>query len=198
MATRTKVGVQAVLGATYLNAFYTTADADERTALGHVTFAGNTAAAFIYGVNSPRPARVKKTRASGRSVSSYADVDELAAAITAGWKLVSPARYRRATNSSLSKAVYLTYTVNGMSIDYAWRMPTETFTALGADFGNLGLKDAAAATLVIQKKLLWGGNDNKPPKAIKKNADGTIVSTFFDPSVMLPAGWSTSSGMLVA
>lgn len=193
MPNRKKVGVQPIAGSTFLYGFYTTLDSAESTALGHVDATTNTSSAFLYGVNSPTPARLTKIRDSGRSASSFADVDNVAAARAAGWRLIRPARYRRPTNTALSKVVYVKYSVNGFNINYAWRMPTDTYARIGSDRAALGILDATGGTAAAARDLVWGTNNPKPPKAIKKGADGSILSTFFDPDATLPAGWSSSA-----
>jgi hypothetical protein len=196
MADRTKVGVQPISGSAFLYGFYTTADATERTALGHTLHAGNTASAFLFGVNYPKPARLTRTRASGRSISSFCDVDQIATARAAGWKLIRPGRYKQGADTALSKAVFVEFKVNGIAIDYAWRMPTDTHTAIGdADRTSLGIKTAVGLTAANTRKLVWGCNNPKPPRAIKKTASG-MISTFYNPDNTLPTGWSSNSGYI--
>lgn len=193
MANRTKVGVQPIGTSNFLYGFYTSLDQAERNALGHVEAATNTASAFLYGVNSPKPARLTKIRDSGRSASSWCDIDQVSAARAAGWRLIKPARYKRPTNTALSRMVYVRYQVRSFQINYAWRIPTATYTAIGTDRATMGILDVASGSNAQIRDVVWGINNPKPPRAVKKSPDGSILSTFFDPSVTLPAGWSAFS-----
>jgi hypothetical protein len=189
---RTKVALLPITGADFLYGFYTSLDNAERTALGHILAATSENRTILYGVNSPKPGRMRRVRESGRSATSFVAPNRVAPAMAAGWKLVRPARFKRPANSPLSKMVYVKYKPGGgdTTVNYAWRMPTSTYDAIGAERAALGIRDVGTAGNATARELVWGCNNPKPPRATKDT--GTrLLSTFFDPDVTPPAGWST-------
>lgn len=194
MVERIKVSVQVSTRSTFFYGFLTNLDTDERAALGHKDFNAANAVTdgIIFGANSPKPARMKKVRASGRSANSFVDATKIATAKTAGWKLLKRPKARSARPSALSKPVYVEIPIGAISVKYAWRMPTDLYTAITAPtLASLGIKDAATETDNFD--LVWGVNNPKPPRAYKLNSDPSL-STFCNPDATIPAGWALLGG----
>lgn len=189
MAERTRVSVEVSTRSTFLYGFATSLDATDRTALGH-TAIGN-GDGVVFGANSPKPARVRKLRDTGRSVSSYISANIRNTGIPTGWKLTKRAKARVSRGGRLSKAVYVEISVGTTNVKYAWNMPNSLYTALGADRGTLGINDASNETDPYD--LVWGCTP-KPPRAYKVGTDGSVLSTFADPDATLPTGWAFSGG----
>lgn len=192
MANRTLVSVKPASRSNFRYGFYTTTDGAEQTALGQVVVVGGLASGVVFGANSPKPARMRKLRDSGRSANSYVDSANRTTAAQAGWKLTKKARARGVRASALSKPVYIKLKVGtgqtAVTIQYAWMMPTETYTAISADMAALGIKDVSATE---DRFDLVFGSSPKPPRAFKK---ATGLSTFCDPDATIPAGWSLTGG----
>ncbi len=188
MAERTRVSVKVSSRATFLYGFATSLDTGDQTALGHTAI--GTGSGVVFGANSPKPARVRKLRDSGRSVSSYISSTVRNQGIPTGWKLVKRAKARASRGGRLSKAVYVSLDVGSISIKYAWNIPNTVYDAIGADRTALGITDASTETDGFD--LVWGCTP-KPPKAYKVTATGT-VSTFACPDATLPAGWAFAGG----
>lgn len=174
---RRQVAVKPFNGATFLYGFATNVDAADGAVLGHVEKDAITGP-VVWRANMPKPARASKQKATGVS-SSFVSWDAISAARAAGWR-VGKAKLRTGSESTLTKTVYVT--VEG--IKYAWRMPNTTATNLG-DIAALGIKVATPA----DRDLVFGASLPKPPRA-KKVVSGSVVSTFYDPSTTLPAGFS--------
>lgn len=194
MAERVRVSVTPSTRSNFKYGFLSGADAGDRTALGQDPVTGALAAGVVFGANSPKPAVMRKIKADGRSTSSYVDAGSRTTAAAAGWKLVRPAKARRGSGGRFTNLVYVRFKVGagatGVNVQYAWRMPTTTYTAVGADRTPLGIKDVSATEDVFD---LVYGSSIKPPKASKRTATG-IISTFVDPDATLPAGWTLSGG----
>lgn len=153
--------------------------------LGHaeVTTVPNTG--YVFGANSPKPARATKD-VSGGTRSSWVGDGQIAAARAADWTVTNVFR-RVATSTARSKAVFVT--IGG--IKYGWQMPISTYNGLAADRTVLGIEDATANDL-----LVFGASYPKPPRVVKKVAAGqssprTTYSTFVDPAALdnLPEGY---------
>lgn len=194
MASGTKVAVQVSSRANFKYGFITRADTTTQTALGHDVITGALSAGVMFGVNSPKPAVMKKIKADGRSESSFVDYASRASAATAGWTTVHRAKARRSSGGRFTKLVYVKFkvgpTATAVSVQYAWRMPTTLYTALAADRVALGIKDVSSTEDAFD---LVYGSTQKPPRGYKQTATG-ILSTFVDPDSVLPAGWSLSGG----
>jgi hypothetical protein len=57
--------------------------------------------------------------------------------------------------------------VEGVTIQYAWRMPLATYTAIGGERAALGIRDVSSAEDLFD---LMFGSRPKPPRAIKVTA----------------------------
>lgn len=196
MASGTKVSVQVSTRANFKYGFTTQADTTDQNVLGHTPITGALAAGVMFGVNSPKPAVMKKIKSDGRSVSSFVDAGSRTSAATAGWTTVKRAKARRSTGGRFTKLVYVKFpvgpTASAVQVQYAWRMPTTLYTALAADRAALGIKDVTATEDAFD---LVFGSTQKPPKGYKYTATG-ILSTFVDPDATLPAGWALAGGEL--
>lgn len=192
MADRTLVSVKPSTRSNFRYGFYTAVDQTEQTALGHVVVVGGLASGVVFGANSPKPARMRKTLASGRSATSYVDSANRTSATQTGWKLVRRARARGVSASALAQPVYVRLSVGSgqtaVTIQYAWMMPKATYTAIGAARQNLGIRDVSASE---DRFDLVFGSSPKPPRAFNKT---TGISTFCDPDATLPDGWSMTGG----
>lgn len=165
--------------------FATNIDQTQGNQLGHTDVSAGIPTGYVFGANSPKPARASKRYATG-TVSSFVDADQVAAARAQNWK-IGTGRLRRGGSSGRSKTVYVT--LGG--INYAWQMPDDTAARIGS-LASLGIREATGA----ETDLVFGATTPKPPRA-KKAIGGTgesqtIISTFYDPSASLPAGWSAS------
>ncbi|MCU0525164.1 MAG: hypothetical protein MUF72_10095 [Elainella sp. Prado103] len=191
----TRVSVKASARSNFSYGFITQVDSDERTQLGHTPIVGALAAGVMFGVNSPKPARAFKVRATGRTVSSFVDAGSRTSALAAGWRISKRAKARGKGSGAFSKPVYVLFEtgsgVGAVNIKYAWNMPLDTYTAIGTARTGLGIRDIA--TTDDNFDLVFGGYP-KPTKAYKRNADGTTISTFAGSDAELPAGWALVGG----
>jgi len=194
MASGTKVSVQVSSRSNFKYGFITRADSTTQTALGHDVITGALSAGVMFGVNSPKPAVMKKIKSDGRSESSFVDQASRSSAAAAGWTLVKRAKARRASGGRFTKLVYVKFPVGSgttaVNVQYAWRMPLTLYTELAADRVALGIKDVSATEDAFD---LVYGSTQKPPRGYKQTATG-VLSTFVDPDATLPAGWALSGG----
>lgn len=195
MPAGTRVSVKASTRSNFSYGFITRLDTDDQTALGHVPVAGALAAGVVFGANSPKPARMAKTKASGRTNSGFVDAASRATATAAGWKLTKRARAKGRGGGAFSKTVYVLFETGtgagAVNIKYAWNMPLTLYNAIvGADRTALGITDVAAADDAFD--LVFGAYP-KPSRAYKKGAD-SIISTFVKSDATLPTGWSFVGG----
>jgi hypothetical protein len=171
--------------ATFNWGFRTKIDAAESGELNHMD-ASTSIIPVIYGLNSPTPARYKKTEAT-YSVNSYGS----GIPDPTKWKKASAAKLRAAKSSAKTKAV----TVPFKGALYTWLMNIATYTKIdAAGRGALGIADAVNS-LAAAKNQMWGGNGktSKPPSATAK-ITGNTVTTFYDESKTLAAPWSPGGG----
>lgn len=180
---RVDVGVVPFAGLPFHYGFASGADDADRTALGQKPRSAITGP-VVWRANSPTPARASKKKATG-TVSSFIDYTKIASARAAGWK-VGGAKMRLGSETAKTKTVYVTI----QGIKYAWRIPLETLTFMG-NVEPLGIKVATAA----DKDLVFGADFPKPPRA--KKIEGTsVISTFYDPTKDLPAGYTSVSSKI--
>ncbi len=143
------------------------------------------ASGFVFGANAPKPARARKKFASG-IVSSFISAGSVVAARGAGWS-VGKGKYRTGGSTPKGKTVYVT--IGG--IKYGWVMPNTTAQRIGGSSTQLGIKEAQST----DKDVIFGASYPKPPKASRSVASSggtSTLTTFYDPSVTLPAGWRSS------
>lgn len=192
MADRTLVSVKPSSRSNFRYGFYTAVDANEQTALGHTVVTGGLASGVVFGANSPKPARMRKTLASGRSSTSFVDAANRTTSAQSGWKLVKKAKARGVAASAFAKPVYVRLAVGSgntaVTIQYAWMMPNTTYDAIGAARQGLGIRDVSASE---DRFDLVFGSTPKPPRAIQAT---TGISAFCDPDATLPSGWSIAGG----
>lgn len=172
-----------------------TADSSD---LGHEELgedgSGGTGVIF-FGAARPKPPRARKI---SDGVSSFYDASTGASAMPPGWVKVSPSKsFPIAKSSPKSKLVYVSIS----SGKYAWNMPIETYTSVGAAKEGLGIKDVAAADKCFLGVNTITNTDvgklGKPPRAWKEisGTDGVDrISTWCEYPVPtnLPAGWAVS------
>ena len=185
---RTLVQVNPFAVSGILYGFPSGADASQKTALGQVDVDMSAPpAGLVIGANAPKPGRASKKFAT-TIASGFYDIAQVATLKAADWRIVSRPTIRRAKSQPLAKPVVITVG----TVKYAWNMPTETYTAIGAaDRAALGINDADSN----DKNLVWGANYPRLPRASTVvAASGNILSTFVDPTKMdnLPAGWGGS------
>lgn len=134
----------------------------------------------FYGANSPKPGRAKLQTASG-SQSSYFDQAKATVLAKAGWQLEGAPRTAAIKNFGKSITVAVD-TPHGYQ--YAWNI-----TVADRDIAvSLGAEVPANGNL-----LVWGSFP-KPPKATKRDANGS-KSTFCPPTqaaveAAIQAGWA--------
>lgn len=186
---RILVAVSPFNGSTILYGFQTNIDANDRQALGQQEIGNQEVNGLVVGANSPKPARASRRRATG-TTSSFIDWSVIAAARQAGWR-VGTGRLRRGSVGARSRTVFVTY----KGINYAWQIPNDTYANLGGDAAALGLREAGPN----DTDLVFGAQSPKPPKAtrtIGEGEDANQITTFYDPSGQVPAGWETRSGKI--
>ncbi|NJR41149.1 MAG: hypothetical protein HC781_22785 [Leptolyngbyaceae cyanobacterium CSU_1_4] len=164
--------------------FATNIDQAQSTQLGHAPV-NNFASGFIFGANAPKPARARKRFASG-IVSSFISAPSVLAARTAGWS-IGKGKYRTGGTTPKGKTVYVTIA----GIKYGWVMPNTTAQRIGGSLAQLGIREAQST----DKDIVFGASYPKPPtasRAIASSGGSSTLTTFYDPSVTLPAGWRGS------
>lgn len=171
--------------------FYTNMDAGDQSLLGHTVLDRSAPPVkLVLGANAPKPGKASRRTATEFN-SSFYNVANSAQLRAAGWRLGFPKlKAGKGSNGLLSSEYYVTIA----GVKYAWSLPKEVETRIGAEISSLGLQ----LTQSSDTDYVFGARYPKPPRAssISVGAGGTqSVSTFFDPSVTLPAGWSqTKSG----
>ena len=122
----------------------------------------------FYGANSPKPPRATK-RDDGISKSGFYDVANAKQLAAAGWKLSSASRLKaiKKTGASITVCVDTPF-----GKKYAWNIPS----GRKAKALELGATEPTDPTT-----LVWGAYP-KPPRATKKETDGTTFSTFCEPN----------------
>lgn len=178
-----KVYVTPIQGLTLNYGFLTNIESSDGAVLGHTIIDTAIPPATVFGANAPKPARATRRFPDGIR-SSFIDVGSITSARASGWS-VGKARLRRGGQSALAVVVY----VSIQGIKYAWSMPKRLYNQIQSDLPALGINVATAA----DADLVFGASSPKPPRAYQVNtgASGTdILSTYVDPNVTLPAGWS--------
>lgn len=175
--TRRQVSVTPFQGSTLRYGFLTNIDQAQSSQLGHQAVTG-TVQGLVFGANSPKPARASKRFATG-IVSSFINAGSIATARGQGWS-VGRGKLRRGGSTAKGKLVYVTF----QTIRYAWNLPNDVAAKIG-NIGSLGIRESTAA----DTNLVFGANKPQPPRATRVVGEDR-VSTFYDPSTTLPAGWS--------
>lgn len=182
--TRRRVYVTPFAGSTVRYGFATNCLQSVSADCGHTPVdPGNIPTGLVFGANAPKPGRASKKEITGTNGSFY-DAGNAATLRAAGYTLSLPF-IRRAGASENSRTVYVT--INGFN--YAWRMPSTTYTRIGGDRAALGIQDATQN----DRNLVFGARTPKPPK-VSAAIGSDIISTFGDPSIVdnLPDGWAIS------
>ena len=180
-----KVYVTPIQGLSLNYGFLTNVDPSVGSALGHTDIGAAIPPATVFGANAPRPAKATRRFADGVKT-SYIDVGSITSARAAGWS-VGRARVRRGGQSALAIVVY----VSVQGIKYAWHMPLRLYNRIQADLPALGISVGTPS----DTDLVFGASFPKPPRAnkVELGTDGEdSLSTFVDPTVTLPNGWSAS------
>lgn len=179
-----------------LYGFWTNLEGSASTILGHtlidVGAYQNPPTGLMIGANFPKPSRASK-RIGTEIASSYCSSANARSLATQGWRVTPPKKQSPlilATEASkLVQSVY----IRMRGIKYGWQMPKETRTRITSVFATLGIVDATEAD---RNELVFGPSFPKPPKvkgSIGVTTGGTTVSnaysTYYDPSVTLPADW---------
>jgi hypothetical protein len=178
------VAVTPFVGSPLKYGFATNIDQAQSTQLGHAPV-NTLAAGYIFGANAPKPARARKKFATG-VVSSFISAGSVATARGQGWS-VGKGSYRTGGSTPKGKAVYVTL----QGVKYGWNMPNTTAQRMGGSLTQLGIKIATTA----DKDIVFGASYPKPPTASRSIASSggtSTISTFYDPSVTLPTGWTAS------
>jgi hypothetical protein len=148
---------------------------------------------ILYGVNSPKPRKARKTQADGTTISTFVDDEAIDKAVKAGWKVTKSYTKRGLGSSKRTKSVMVPFTVAGANVFYAWRMNSQDFAAYGS---KLGIVNADSTG----KILIWGSTQ-KPARASKELPDGSIITAFCDiakADSLEEDGWSIKASALVA
>jgi hypothetical protein len=188
-----KVSVEPFAGSAIQYGFMTNVSAATSTSCGHQAIGATTPPGLVFGANAPKPGRASRKRADGTD-SSFYDYAVYFQLIQEGWSVKLPRRRRGGVNRA-SRAVYVTVA----GIKYAWNMPNDTRTKIGADFAGLGINEATSN----DGDLVWGASSPKPPvaKKVQVGEGGTdVISTFVDPARAdgLPEGWTSSERVQIA
>ena len=151
--------------------------------LGQTTYAG--AAGVVFGANSPKPARATKEFAAG-NISSFCSSDKIDNLKTNNWIVNAKGSIRGIKTGGKTRTVFVDMP-GGWK--YAWNITKEEADLAGV----LGFQVATASDA---SDLVWGVNDPKPPRAVKRE-NGSSTSTFIQPkqSVIdkaIEAGFSIS------
>lgn len=132
--------------ANLLYGFNTKVDTADSSALGHVSLeTGNPTNIVLFGCNSRKPKRAKKTKATGEQNSSYVSDASVAAAKAAGWEITSSrvTLYKDTSRSVRMKAKL------GAGVFVGWKMPNAT-----------ALKIAGAPSVANGIVAVQDGDDN--------------------------------------
>lgn len=151
--------------ANVLYGFNTKVDAADSATLGHVDLEGaNPTSIVLFGCNSRKPRRAKRTRATGEQNSSFVAQSAVTAAKAAGWEITSSrvTLYKDTARSGRLKAKLTT------GVFIGWKSPNPTIALLNANAGAT----AAAGILPVadgDDNVFYGVNSVMLP-------DGTKVS----------------------
>ncbi len=135
--------------------------------LGQTTYAG--AAGVVFGANSPKPARATKEFAAG-NISSFCSSDKIDNLKTNNWIVNAKGSIRGIKTGGKTRTVFVDMP-GGWK--YAWNITKEEADLAGV----LGFQLATASDA---SDLVWGVNDPKPPRAVKRE-NGSSTSTFIQP-----------------
>lgn len=201
---KVKFVVLTINGYTCKYGFKTPVDDSVGTVLGHTEMPTDTPQEFIFGANSPKPARASKD-----GVSSWIATDKIPEARQAGWKVVKRPRFRgtrvyanRPSGNSVRNRGSVGVYVETRGIFYAWRMPNYQYSRLvDADFTELDIK--VPNSEADMKKMVYGASFPRPGRAQKTIAatagSGTSASssaltmtTFCSDSATLGTDWITA------
>lgn len=184
-------------------AFFTNIPTGQRATLGQVAITDLEAPPLgtVLGSNFPKPRRASRRSngAGGRFTSSFCSTALIRPLKAAGWRITKPRVTKPPLHTpalrpnSFIQTAYVTF----RGIKYAWQLPKVTITNVTeATILALGVRLATPGDF---DELCFGANAPKPPKAsrtISTGADASLniktLSTFYDPSVTLPAGWTES------
>lgn len=179
-----RVYVRPYVGSTINYGFATNISTAQGTILGHAEVGASLPPGYVFGANSPKPARASRRFATG-TVSSFISAEAIAAARTAGWR-IGFARTRQGGSGNRSRTVYVTL----QGIKYAWNIPNTTWANVSPVAGALGIREATQN----DDDLVFGADSPKPPRAYTVVGSGdnvSIIQTFYDPSGgQLPEGWT--------
>ena len=199
----TNAGVE-VGGVNY--AFYTNIPTGDKTTLGQVAITTPAAPPIgtVFASNFPKPRRAS-LRTGLRFTSSFCSAANIVALKVAGWRITKPRITKPPLHTatlrpnSFIQTAYVTF----RGIKYAWQLPKVTITNLTpAIIGQLGISFATPGDF---DELCFGANAPKPPKASitvgtgsGASATSKTLSTFYDPSVTLPTGWTESKAPIIS
>jgi hypothetical protein len=190
-------------------AFSTNIPAATRTTLGQVAITdfNSPPLGTVLASNFPKPRRasLRTNGAGGRYTSSFCSTALIKQLQVAGWRITKPRVTKPPLHTatlrpdSFIQTVYVTF----RGIKYAWQMPKVTITNVTeAVIGQLGVRLAVPGDF---DELCFGAQAPKPPKAsvtLGEGADANLttktLSTFYDPSITLPAGWTESKAPRIA
>ena len=172
--------------------FSTNIPASYASQLGHtpITNLGNPPLGLVVGSSFPKPRRASK-RDTSRMVSSFIAVDKQVAAKKAGYKITRTKAKPKLITRTNSFVQTVFVTIRG--IRYAWNIPKVSATNAG-DLAALGIR---VATADDANSLVFGANFPRPPRATKIVVSGDEIkniTTFYDPSVDPPSGWTLGGG----
>lgn len=187
-------------------AFFTNIPDAARTKLGQVAIATPAAppVGTVLTSNFPKPRRASQ-RSGLRYTSSFCSAANIVPLKVEGWRISKqrvtkpPLHTPTLRPNSFIQTAYVTF----RGIKYAWQLPKVTITNVTeAVIGQLGIKLATPADF---DELCFGAQAPKPPKASitigtgdGAEATSKTLSTFYDPSVTLPAGWTESKSPRVS
>ncbi len=135
--------------------------------LGQITYNG--AQGVVFGANSPKPPRASREFATG-TISSFCSTANIDSLRSGGWTISRNNRIRGIKTAGKTRTVFVDMP-GGWK--YAWNI-----TAQEVDLASiLGFQVATGADA---RDLVWGVNNPKPPRAVRRTEEGS-QSTFIRP-----------------
>lgn len=179
--------------------FLTSLPEAEAVVLGQITALSNNGTLLpgvVVGANSPKPPKANRVRATGETDTSFVNYADIAAARAAGWT-IRAGKIRIPRTTLRARPVYVESLAGPedatIRIRYGWNMPLTQYNEVGADRAALGIVDIDETNY---GEVLFGINNPKPKRAVRRRAAGGVVTTFVGSAAenALPANWSLVGG----
>jgi hypothetical protein len=192
-----RVYIPMTLGTAQFNYAFTTKKAtfSELNKEAGMALVGATTKNLFWGVNNPKPYRIKKINDDGSSVSTRCETAKAIALKADENFIVTPPKTGRGGISGSKNVITVYVELKGNAtgiVKYGWNMSRAIFNDQSLAVGtNLGIKAATANDL---PEMIWGVNKPKPPRA-SKHVKKRVIETFFSPSAAIisklgETGWT--------